>query len=47
MQKNLRWMVFPLSQNPCAAAQGALAIEARQEDEEVKEIISTIQIRNF
>ena len=42
MQKDLKWMVLPLSQNPCAAAQGALAIEARQEDEEVKEIISTI-----
>ena len=42
MQKNLRWMVLPLSQNPCAAAQGALAIEARKGDESVKEIISTI-----
>ena len=42
MQKNLRWMVLPLSQNPCAAAQGALAIEARQNDEAVKEIISTV-----
>ena len=42
MQKNLKWMVLPLSQNPCAAAQGALAIEARQEDETVKEIVSTI-----
>ena len=36
MQKDLRWMVLPLSQNPCAAAQGALAIEARQEDERGK-----------
>ena len=42
MQKNLKWMVLPLSQNPCAAAQGALAIEARQEDETVKKIVSTI-----
>ena len=42
MQKNLKWMVLPLSQNPCAAAQGALAIEARQEDETVKEIVSII-----
>jgi len=42
MQKNLRWMVLPLSQNPCAAAQGALAIEARQNDEEIKNIISSI-----
>ena len=42
MQKNLEWMILPLSQNPCAAAQGALAIEARQDDKAVKEIISTI-----
>jgi hydroxymethylbilane synthase len=35
-------MVLPLSQNPCAAAQGALAIEAREEDEVVKEIIANI-----
>ena len=27
MQKNLKWMIIPLSQNPCAAAQVALAIE--------------------
>lgn len=42
MQTNLNWMVLPLSQNPCAAAQGALAIEAREEDEVVKEIIANI-----
>ena len=42
MQTNLNWMVLPLSQNPCAAAQGALAIEAREEDEVVKEIIASI-----
>jgi len=42
IQKNLKWMALPLSQNPCAAAQGALAIEARQDDEAVKEIVSTI-----
>ena len=42
IQKNLEWMLLPLSQNPCAAAQGALAIEARQDDEAVKEIIATI-----
>ena len=42
MQTKLNWMVLPLSQNPCAAAQGALAIEAREEDEVVKEIIANI-----
>ena len=42
MQKSLNWMVLPLSQNPCAAAQGALAIEAREEDKAVKEIIANI-----
>jgi hydroxymethylbilane synthase len=42
MQTNLNWMVLPLSQNPCAAAQGALAIEAREEDEVVKEMIANI-----
>ncbi len=42
IQKDLKWMVLPLSQNPCAAAQGALAIEARQNDDEVKNIISSI-----
>ena len=42
MQTKLNWMVLPLSQNPCAAAQGALAIEAREEDEVVKEIIASI-----
>jgi hydroxymethylbilane synthase len=42
MQAKLNWMVLPLSQNPCAAAQGALAIEARDDDEVVKEIIANI-----
>lgn len=42
MQTKLNWMVLPLSQNPCAAAQGALAIEAREEDEVVKKIIARI-----
>ena len=42
MQTKLNWMVLPLSQNPCAAAQGALAIEAREEDEVIKEIIANI-----
>ena len=38
--ESLNWMVLPLSQNPCAAAQGALAIEARQNDGAVKEVIA-------
>ena len=42
MVESLNWMILPLSQNPCAAAQGALAIEARQNDEAVKEIIAKI-----
>ena len=42
MQTKLNWMVLPLSQNPCAAAQGALAIEAREEDEVIKEMIANI-----
>ena len=42
MQTKLNWMVLPLSQNPCAAAQGALAIEVREEDEVVKEVIANI-----
>ena len=40
--ESLNWMVLPLSQNPCAAAQGALAIEARQNDGAVKEVIAKI-----
>ena len=28
--EDLKWMVLPISQNPCAAAQGALAIESRR-----------------
>ncbi len=42
MQNHLKWMVIPLSQNPSAAAQGALAIEARVNDKEVKDIIDKI-----
>ncbi len=43
---HLKWMVLPLSHNPCAAAQGALAIEARQDDEEIKSIISKISFES-
>ena len=40
--KNLKWMVLPISQNPCAAAQGALAIESREGDSQVEEIMRRI-----
>ena len=40
--KNLKWMVLPISQNPCAAAQGALAIESREGDLKVEEIMKRI-----
>ncbi len=42
MVKELNWMVVPLSENPCAAAQGALAIECRSDDSSTKEIIKSI-----
>ena len=42
MVKELNWMVIPLSENPCAAAQGALAIECRSNDSSTKEIIKSI-----
>ena len=42
MVQELNWMVIPLSENPCAAAQGALAIECRSNDNSTKEIIKSI-----
>ena len=42
MVQDLNWMVIPLSENPCAAAQGALAIECRSNDNSTKEIIKSI-----
>ena len=44
--ESLNWMILPISQNPCAAAQGALAIEGRQNDEIIKKIIATISNEN-
>ena len=35
-------MVLPLSVNPCAAAQGALALEIRTEDDELRSMIESI-----
>ena len=40
--EDLKWMVLPISQNPCAAAQGALAIESREGDSQVEEIMKRI-----
>ena len=40
--EKLSWMVLPLSVNPCAAAQGALAIEIRKDRDDLKEIFSSL-----
>ena len=40
--KELNWMVLPLSENPSAPAQGALAIESRTKDEETLRILNKI-----
>jgi hydroxymethylbilane synthase len=40
--ESLKWMVLPLSANPCAAAQGALALEVRSDDKELQSIIKSI-----
>ena len=39
---SLTWMILPLSKNPSAPAQGALAIEARSDDEEIKSLLKEI-----
>jgi hydroxymethylbilane synthase len=40
--KSLRWMVLPLSLNPTAAAQGALAVEIKKDREDLKKLLATI-----
>jgi hydroxymethylbilane synthase len=40
--KELNWMVLPLSENPSAPAQGALAIETRADDKEIFKILKKI-----
>ena len=40
--KNVEWMVLPLSENPCAPAQGALAIEVNEKRHEIINIIKDI-----
>jgi hydroxymethylbilane synthase len=38
----LRWMILPLSQNPTAPAQGALALEIKSEREDLKALLAQI-----
>ncbi len=40
--KDLLWMVLPISLNPPAAAQGALAIEIREDREDLKKLLAAI-----
>ena len=40
--QKLNWMVLPLSENPCAAAQGALAIEIRSDRDDLREQLKKI-----
>jgi len=44
--QNMLWMVIPLSVNPCAAAQGAIAIEAKIDNTKVIELIQKISDKN-
>lgn len=37
-----RWMVLPLSENPSAPAQGALAIEIKRERDDLRELLASI-----
>lgn len=38
----MKWMVLPLSENPTAAAQGALAIEVRRDRKDIIDLLSPI-----
>ncbi len=40
--ESLKWMILPISENPSAPAQGALAIEARSEDKNIKKLLEKI-----
>lgn len=40
--RGLDWMVLPLSENPAAAAQGALAIEIRRDRADLKKILNAV-----
>lgn len=39
---DLNWMVLPISENPTAAAQGAIAVEVRSDRHDLKKLISVI-----
>ncbi len=41
-----RWMVLPLSENPTAAAQGALAIEIRKDRDDLRGLLAKIHDEN-
>ena len=45
--KKMLWMIIPLSVNPCAAAQGALAIEAKSDNYKIKELIQKISNKSI
>ena len=40
--KNLRWMVLPISEFPCAPGQAALAIECRHDDAETRLLLGSL-----
>tara|TARA_B110000014_G_scaffold264187_1_gene263916 strand:+ start:16199 stop:17710 length:1512 start_codon:yes stop_codon:yes gene_type:complete len=40
--EEMAWMILPLSVNPCAAAQGAIAIEAKSENTKIRSIIDKL-----
>lgn len=44
--KDLRWMVLPLSQNPTAAAQGALAIEVRKDRADLLALLDSLNSKS-
>ena len=45
--KKFKWMLLPLSENPSAPAQGALAIEVASSNESVKNTLKKLKMRMF
>jgi hydroxymethylbilane synthase len=43
--QDLQWMILPITLNPPAAAQGALAIEIREDREDLKKILHSVQCK--